>query len=278
MKYILPIVASLSLVLPASAAQFTSAVVSKKINKVTVFDIQKTPHSAKLKETLSTRNSILTGRRSRAELTFSDSSIARLGANTAFSFKPSKRRLELQYGTMLLQVPKNAGGATIHTSSVSAAITGTTILFEYNKGKWIKLISLEGKVSLRTSKAGKITIKPGQMLFLKEDGSLLTKPVDVDLKRILETSQLLNHKLFGRLPKGVMEKIVKEVEKQQKLLRKGTLVRQNIHKDPTVVQVHRDTQRRHRHPSGNVSPVEMPPTPTLPKVPYQPPPPMEPYY
>ncbi len=41
--------------------------------------------------------------------------------------------MDLGGGAMLLRVPKDAGGAKITTAAVTAAITGTTVLLEYNK-------------------------------------------------------------------------------------------------------------------------------------------------
>jgi FecR protein. len=43
---------------------------------------------------------------SRSELKFPDQTLARLGANTIFSFNEGTRDLNLQDGAMLLRVPK----------------------------------------------------------------------------------------------------------------------------------------------------------------------------
>ncbi len=61
---------------------------------------------------------VRTGVESRAELTFTDSTLARLGANTIFSFTEGTRNLDLKDGVMLLRVPKNAGGAKINTAHI----------------------------------------------------------------------------------------------------------------------------------------------------------------
>ena len=75
-----------------------------------------------------TAPAVRTGIESRAELTFTDQTLARLGANTIFSFDKGTRNLELGGGVMLLRVPKDAGGAQINTAAVTAAITGTTVM------------------------------------------------------------------------------------------------------------------------------------------------------
>src|SRR5947207_12597058 len=87
---------------------------------------------------------VRTGMESRTELMFSDASLARLGANTIFSFTAGTRNLELTDGAMLLRVPKNAGGAKINTAAVTAAITGTTVMLEFHKNSYVKFIVLEG--------------------------------------------------------------------------------------------------------------------------------------
>src|SRR5438552_18206608 len=89
---------------------------------------------------------VRTGVESRAELTFIDSTLARLGANTIFSFTEGTRNLDLKDGVMLLRVPKNADGAKINTAAVTAAITGTTVMLEYHPHSYIKFIILEGTV------------------------------------------------------------------------------------------------------------------------------------
>src|SRR5204862_2749124 len=76
---------------------------------------------------------VRTGADSRAELTFTDQTLARLGANTLFSFNNGARNVDLGGGAMLLYVPKNVGGAKVNTAAVTAAITGTTCLIESHR-------------------------------------------------------------------------------------------------------------------------------------------------
>ena len=71
------------------------------------------------------------------------------GANSVFPFFRGTLELELNQGVIFMQVPKNAGGATIQTAAVTAAITGTTIAIEYSKSKGkshgaVKIQVLEG--------------------------------------------------------------------------------------------------------------------------------------
>ncbi len=118
------------------AALLKSAEVTAVVNDVKVVDPTKGERPAGVKDVVRGDVGLKTGLKSRAELLFQDKTLTRLGANTLFSFNQGTRELELERGTMLLQVPKNVGGAKIRTAAVTAAITGTTILLEYSPVKW----------------------------------------------------------------------------------------------------------------------------------------------
>src|SRR5437868_9469292 len=142
---------------------------------------------------------VRTGVQSRAELTFTDSTLARLGANTIFSFTEGTRNLDLKDGVMLLRVPKDAGGAKINTAAVTAAITGTTVMLEYHPRSYIKFIILEGtgRIFLPHRLGESVLVHAGQMLITKPEAKNLPSPVDVDVKKIMKTSRLI--KCFAKL-------------------------------------------------------------------------------
>lgn len=119
-----------------AAAMLKKAEVTAVINDVKVVDPSSGERAASVSDVVQGALGIKTGIKSRAELLFQDKTLTRLGANTSFSFNEGTRELELEKGTMLLQVPKNAGGAKIRTAAVTAAITGTTIMLEYTPVKW----------------------------------------------------------------------------------------------------------------------------------------------
>lgn len=111
---------------PVNGAELQEARVSQVIKDVKLLPNKAAPRPATLSDTVRDGTAVRTGVESRAELTFSDATLARLGANTIFSFNEGTRNLDLGGGAMLLRVPKNSGGAKINT----AAITGTTIMLE----------------------------------------------------------------------------------------------------------------------------------------------------
>src|SRR5438046_3228334 len=136
---------------------------------------------------------------SRTELIFPDATLARLGANTIFSFTEGTRNLELTDGAMLLRVPKNAGGAKINTAAVTAAITGTTVMLEFHKNSYVKFIVLEGtgRIFLPSHLGESVLVRAGQMLIAKPDAKNLPNPVDVDVRQIRKTSRLIRS--FGKM-------------------------------------------------------------------------------
>lgn len=204
------------------AAPLKEATVTRVVNKVEIIPDGGAPQPADLGEVVSGRAGVRTGGNSRAQLTFADQTLARLGANTLFSFERGTRSLDLENGSILLQVPKGAGGATIRSAPVTAAITGTTIMMEYSPGNpgTVKLICLEGTV--RLSLAGRlgesVLVGPGQMIAVAANARALPNPVTVDVKRILKTSKLVKEGDLESL--GL---IMETVETQQQMLAEGQL-------------------------------------------------------
>jgi hypothetical protein len=133
---------------------------------------------------------------------------------------------------MLLQVPKNIGGAKVRTAAVTAAVTGTTVMFEYQPSGqgdgdgYMKVICIEGSLdlSLNDDPSTFQTIKAGQLSISKLGSGMLGAPVDVDLKVLLKTSKLLNE---GEETPNKTE-VSAAVQTQQKELSSGTLVQTNL--------------------------------------------------
>lgn len=86
--------------------------------------------NATLNQDVGKEHAVVTGDKSRAELKFNDGSVARLGQFTVFTFKEGTRDVDLRQGSALLSVPKGMGRTNIKAAAVTAAITGTTVLFQ----------------------------------------------------------------------------------------------------------------------------------------------------
>ena len=210
------------------AGPLTSAEVTKVINRVSVIDPAKGTHPAVLRDVIKDNLALQTGARSRSELLFQDNTLTRIGAETFFSFKTGTRDLTLEKGSMLLQVPKGLGGATIHTAAVTAAITGTTIMMEYSPGQYLKVLVLEG--SLRLSRNGSfgdsLVLHPGKMVIMRPDAKKIPDPIDIDLAEIVRTSTLVNFPGSKVLPS--MPLIQAAITDQAKAVAKGNLVPTNL--------------------------------------------------
>ncbi len=225
MKFFIPLFA---LILPAAADSLRTASVTASINDVQIFPGSRAAHAATVGEKVSTPSSVQTGRLSRTELTFNDNTITRLGQNSIFSFHEGGRNVELKQGSVLLQVPKNAGGATIRTATVTAAITGTTVMFEYGPGGWIKLLTLEGtqKLSVNGSKIS-VSVPAGKMIIMNANATVIPEPVTIDIAKLIATSPLAGEGTFGPLPANVRELIERTIQEQLVAKREGDLLPTN---------------------------------------------------
>src|ERR1700737_1402998 len=114
-----------------SATEQKQARVTEVIHDVRLLGAQTAAHPAAVNDTVHEGTAVRTGTDSRAELTFTDQTLTRLGANTVFSFGGAARTYDLGSGAMLLSVPKGAPSATVRTAAVTAAISGGTALLEY---------------------------------------------------------------------------------------------------------------------------------------------------
>jgi mannose-6-phosphate isomerase-like protein (cupin superfamily) len=201
--------------------------VSQVIRDVKILPRQAAARPARISDEVRDGSAVRTGVESRAELTFTDQTLARLGANTIFTFNEGTRNLELGGGAMLLRVPKNAGGAQINTAAVTAAITGTTVMLEYHANAFIKFIVLEGTGRVfRNDRVGEsVLVNAGQMLIVSPKGVTLPNPVDVDIARLKKTSALLS-KDFKPIPSNDL--ITHEIKVQEKQKAEQALLDTNL--------------------------------------------------
>ena len=120
------------------------------------------PAPAKQSEMIHEKSKVSTEAASMAELTFGDSTITRMGANTSFSFQSKERLVKLDRGTVLINTPPGAGGATVDCGGVTGAVTGTTFLASRAGDGKVMFVLLEGSPMKITSGGVVTTIKPGQ--------------------------------------------------------------------------------------------------------------------
>src|SRR5204863_6361941 len=215
-----------------AAAQLKEAQVTQVVKDVKLLPTGAAARPASVSDEVREGTAVRTGVDSRSELKFSDQTLARLGANTLFSFAEGTRNLNLQDGAMLLRVPKGAGGAKISSSAVTAAITGTTVMVEThaltkkNKNSYYKFIVLEGTARLYLpGRLGESTlVKAGQMIIMRLDSKMIPEPVDVDIQKITQSSLLITG--FG--PLGSETLIAFDRTRQNEQKNSGQLIETNL--------------------------------------------------
>ncbi len=238
--------------MPVTGEPLKSAVITTAVNDVRVYRGSDSGAAATVGERISGTDDLHTGRRSRAELTFPDQSITRIGANSIFSFSSGNRDMEIKNGSFLLQVPKDAGGATIRTATVTAAITGTTTMMECNPGQWLKFITLEGTAKLKVNGSNDVVeIPPGNMIFMRVGDKQVPKPIMINVQRLMGSSDLVGkdfRKLSPEAEALIMQTIVAQKKERNKgkvapagLFNNGPTLRKRGGRDPNPSSVPTET-------------------------------------
>jgi hypothetical protein len=173
-----------------AAAQLEEAQVSQVIQDVRLLEAHGAPRPAVVNAKVRQGMGVRTGVESRAELTFADLTITRLGANTIFSFKQGTRELDLTSGAVLLEVPPRKPAVKVSTSAVTAAVTGGTALLA--TGPPTKFMVLEGIGTFYPAGHPEraVTVHGGEMMMMTAQGHM-TKPEKFDVKLVVETSRLI---------------------------------------------------------------------------------------
>ncbi|MDQ6764709.1 MAG: FecR family protein [Verrucomicrobiota bacterium] len=171
---------------------------------------------------------VRTGPESQTELQFSDQTLARLGAKTAFIFSRDRGAMDLRSGAMLVRAPASAAGTEVNADAATITVAGTTSLIEHNPGKYLKLVVLDGtvRIYLKAHVGESVLVKEGQLLMFHLSPSLtsLPNPVDVDIKRLMATSKLIR----GYPPIGSETSIDGGIANQKKEKTAGALAETNL--------------------------------------------------
>jgi hypothetical protein len=167
--------------------------VTQIIRDVKLLPSEAAARAAAVNDQVSEGVAVRTGDQSKSELTFSDLTINRLGANSIFSFNKAGRSVQLDAGSILLRVPKNSGGGNVRAAAVTVAVTGTTLILETGRGGRSKLIMLEGqsRVALVKNRSEFRDVRGGQTLDVPAGATKLPMPVDIDLNQVMNTHPLI---------------------------------------------------------------------------------------
>jgi mannose-6-phosphate isomerase-like protein (cupin superfamily) len=197
------------------ATENKEARVTQAIHNVQLLAPNAAPRPASRNDNVRQGTAVRAGSDSRAELTFTDRTLARLGANSVLSFGGGGRDFDLANGSILLYLPKSSGGGRINTAVATAAGTSFTAMAEYHPKSWIKFIIVEGhgSVSLKYHPGEARALRAGQMIIVRPGAKKLPEPQDIDLSELIKTSLLIAK--FPSLPN--LNLILREAENQQNL-------------------------------------------------------------
>jgi mannose-6-phosphate isomerase-like protein (cupin superfamily) len=201
-------------ILLLTAAERKGARVTQVVRNVSLLAPHVAARPARLNDDVTDGSAVHTSADSRAELTFADLTITRVGANSIFSFDQDGRNVSVESGAILLRVPKGSGGARIRSSALTVGITGTTVMFESRPRNYSKLIVLEGSGQAWLTKhpGKKIAVRAGQMLLVKQGAAHLPELVDIDESLVLRTAILITE--FPPLPSLDLMRSVAENQKK----------------------------------------------------------------
>ncbi len=197
----------------AIAAPKKEARVTEVVRDVNLLTSRAAPRPAAVNDSVQEGTAVRTGSDSRAEITFTDQTLTRLGANTVFSFGRATKTYDLGSGAILMYAPQKAGEVKIHTSVATAAIAGFTAMFEHHPKGWSKLILLHGKgrVSFKGVPGDPCRLHDAQMIVWPAHPTTCPQVHDIDLSKLLR----------GKLVKGFKRKlpeldiILAEIKKQE---------------------------------------------------------------
>jgi FecR protein len=185
-----------------AAETFDQARVTQVVQDVKVLPSGAQARPATVNETVNKGSAVETGVKSRSELTFKDKSITRLGEKTIFSVGKGGRTIDMGGGQFLLYVPKNSGGAKIKMGSVTAAITGTTVLGNVLPNGIVEFTVLEGSANVQLESVGQcMRIQAGQKVTYDPITGRLGDPVDVNIQQQLSSPLVAD---FGKLPSATL--------------------------------------------------------------------------
>lgn len=195
--------------------------------------------AASVNDSVQEGQAVRTGGDSRAELTFTDQTITRLGSNTLFSYGQGAKQMDLSNGAALVVVPKEAGTVRINTAAVTASVTGFTVLVESHSNAINKFMVLEGEACVK--KIGKhgssepcTTLHSGEMLML-QPGTRNLQTQKFDIKKTVNSAHLLTK--FGKLPKWARNDLQAAIQHQGPNGGKGNNPPGNNNSDPTGVGI-----------------------------------------
>jgi hypothetical protein len=233
------------------AAEQKQARVTQVVHDVRLLAAQANARPATMNDTVREGTAVRTGTDSRAELTFTDQTLTRLGANTVFSFGGAARTYNLGSGAILMSAPKETGTVKITTAVATSAVSGFTMISEYHSNTWNKVLMLngDGYVSLRRNPGDKRYMHSSEILIFRPDATVLPQPQQFDICKVINDGRLVTG-FTRRLPEwpalaGLCER-QRSAPADKKLIDPTSqeIIDQSINAFPTPVPKHSPPGKR----------------------------------
>ena len=169
--------------------------------------------SAVLNDKIESNTQVGTGEQSMCELSLDDKSVARIGANAIFSFTEQERLVRCDKGTFLVSKDPETETITVTTGSVTAAISGSTVVLDVKDDATHIAVAETTKGVVVTDKNGKsITLQSGEGISATSNGMTSSSPKSVDVKDLISSSPLFTEK---GLPPLANDALIKGVASAQ---------------------------------------------------------------
>jgi len=139
--------------------------------------------TATLNDKVESNTQVGTGEQSMCELSLYDKSVTRIGANAVFSFVEQERLVKCDKGTFLVSKDPETETITVTTGSVTAAINGSTVMFDVTGDATHVAVAETTTGVVVTDKNGKsVTLQSGEGISATPAGMASATPRSVDVK------------------------------------------------------------------------------------------------
>ena len=147
--------------------------------------------AAILNDQLQPDTQIGTGDKSMCELSFDDKSVTRIGEHSMFSFQEQERLIKCGDGKFLVSKDPDTAPITVTAGGVTAAIAGSTVLFDVKGGiAHVAVVETTTGVTVTDENGKAVTLQSGEGIAAAPGGLTSAVPRPVDVKAMTETSPL----------------------------------------------------------------------------------------
>jgi len=124
-----------------------------------------------------------TGDKSMCELSFDDKSVTRIGEHSVFSFQEQERLIKCGDGKFLVSKDPDTAPITVTAGGVTAAIAGSTVLFDVKGGiAHVAVVETTSGVTVTDENGKSMTLQSGEGISATPAGMASATPRSVDVK------------------------------------------------------------------------------------------------